>query len=177
MTTPDYNAAGEQQQHHVKLSPWHVMGTDSDHSGSCSSGTDFIDNGCYSSQEAVSEDYHPFPNKLPPHAANMAAQYALLEDERALAEPPRGPRSLFIDDIAEVAPECFDADNASARMKWPASKKPSSKKRVDKPGPAPKTKKPSSKKPSSKKRVDKLGPAPKSNSKITDFFTCQKNKV
>ena len=154
MTTPDYNAAGEQQQHHVKLSPWHVMGTDSDHSGSCSSGTDFIDNGCYSSQEAVSEDYHPFPNKLPPHAANMAAQYALLEDERALAEPPRGPRSLFIDDIAEVAPECFDADNASARMKWPASKKPSSK-----------------------KRVDKLGPAPKSNSKITDFFTCQKNKV
>jgi hypothetical protein len=68
-----------------------------------SSGSSFLDGGPCLSQNEVSEEYRPFSFGLPPHAAGIAAKYALIDDdENALAEAPRAPRSSFIDDQAEV---------------------------------------------------------------------------
>ena len=106
--------------------------TDLDSEVSCTSEIDFVDNECFSSQEAVSEEYHPFPDKLPHHAAKLAARCALEDDECALAEPPRRPRCVFIDDRAEesvdhvdadhqfldVDADNLDADNTNARVAW-----------------------------------------------------------
>ena len=68
-----------------------------------SSGSSFLDGGPCLSQSDVSEEYRPFSFGLPPHAAGIAAKFALIDDdENALAEAPRAPRCSFIDDQAEV---------------------------------------------------------------------------
>ena len=88
----------QKSEHFFWARPAHLL-EDIDADVSCDS-HEFVDNECYASQEDVSIDYQPFPGKLPPHAAQLAARCALLvEDERALAERPR-PRSIFIDDKA-----------------------------------------------------------------------------
>jgi hypothetical protein len=84
------------------------------------SGSSFIDNDCSFSQPPVSEEFEPFPDGLPPHAVDIAAKCALMqEDERALAEPPKAPRCAFIDDKAEFDHRNFDVEQLAVQMPWP----------------------------------------------------------
>jgi len=104
-------------EHSLWARPAHLL-EDIDADVSCDS-HEFVDNECYASQEDVSIDYQPFPGKLPPHAAQLAARCALLvEDERALAERPR-PRSMFIDDKAaeDTRPRSTSKDERVADVK------------------------------------------------------------
>jgi len=101
---------------------WGALNLVNDMDDETDSESSFIDlDSRYSSQPPVSVDYQPFQDGLPPHAISIAAKCALLEeDERALAEPPKGRRCAFIDDEAELDPRNYDSEQPALQMSWPS---------------------------------------------------------
>lgn len=101
---------------------WGALNLVNDMDDETDSESSFIDlDSRYSSQPPVSVDYQPFQDGLPPHAISIAAKCALLEeDERALAEPPKGRRCSFIDDEAELDPRNYDSEQPALQMSWPS---------------------------------------------------------